>query len=703
MMASSHILLIEDNPGDALLIAAYLEEFDHSHELTTVAYLHEGLEALNTRAFDFIICDLNLPDCQGLETLSSLHENANVSDIPILILTGHTDEALAVQALKQGAQDYIFKDDLSSVLLARSMRHAYERFHYQKEAAQALRESELRFKRLTEASFEAIVVTEDDVIVDVNDPFCVLFGYDRNEVLRMKLTDFVTHDDSHILETALKTNNEHTLELSCQQKNQRIFIAEWRSKTLPHADKNVRVSAIRDINDQKQLEAKLQFEALHDPLTGLKNRSAFTEQLLQAHAYTKRYPDTSFAVMFIDLDRFKPINDHYGHSVGDQLLRLIAATLTESVRATDTVARLGGDEFILLLRNIDETNITNVAQNILNKLSQPFQVGALTLTVTASIGIVINDTALEHPEYLIRNADAAMYKAKEAGKNRYAIFDGALKHTTINNFTIESDLKQSFHAGNLTLFYQPLISLNNRQIIGFEALLRWPLPNGTMMPPDAFIPIAEENGLIIKLGKWVIKTACEQLQQWQKSYPNLKIHVNLSAKQLNDPTLIPWISDLIQQTHIKPKMLCLEITESVLLKSMHDALLVLEGLNKLGVQLHIDDFGTGYSSLAYLHRFPIHALKIDRNFIKQLQHDPQINQRHKSNEIVKTIISLSKSLHLNIIAEGIETTEQLELLMRLGCLEGQGFLFSEALPKDACTTLLREQMYLLESNKQLLN
>ncbi|GBD32497.1 putative signaling protein [bacterium HR33] len=443
--------------------------------------------------------------------------------------------------------------------------------------------------------------------------------------------------------------------------------------------------SLTDITERKETEARLMYDALHDPLTGLPNRAFFLTLLDRSIRRTKRRRDYLFAVLFIDLDRFKLVNDSLGHGVGDQLLVELARRLKSCLRPGDVVARLGGDEFTVLLDDIrDASDATRVAERILNELQAPFNLGGHEAFTTASIGIALSTGGHELPEYVLRDADTAMYRAKARGKARYEMFDEAMHARAVAQLKLETDLRRALTRNEFRVQYQPIIELASGMISGFEALVRWEHPERGLVPPGEFIPIAEETGLVVPIGRFVLETACRQTAEWQRKYPayrDLSISVNLSVRHFQRPDLVEQIMEVLEVTGLPPRSLRLEITESVLMDDPETNRETIRALRQRGVQVQIDDFGTGYSSLSYLQRFSVDTLKIDRSFISG----------GGTWDIVQTIVGLARDLGVDVIAEGVETEEQSRRLRALQCHRAQGYLFREPVDAETAERMLAAQ------------
>lgn len=439
-----------------------------------------------------------------------------------------------------------------------------------------------------------------------------------------------------------------------------------------------------DITDRKKFEEQLEHNALHDTLTGLPNRALFMDRLKAAVTRSKTNSAYMFAVLFLDLDRFKTVNDSYGHLFGDQMLIQVGERVHSCLGQADTAARFGGDEFTILLEDIHKPLYAiRVAEQIQKALQDPFILNEQTVLTSASIGIALGsseDASCE--EDLLRNADTAMYRAKVITRGHHVVYNENMHAQVVQMLKLETDLRRASEASHFQLHYQPILSLQSGQIEGFEALIRWAHPERGAIPPSVFIPLAEETGLIIPIGLWVLREACREAQNWKNGSSPLTLSVNLSARQLTQTDLIPQIEKILKETKIAPERLCLEITESAFVENPDQAAGILARIRDLKIKLHLDDFGTGYSSLSYLHKFQLDALKIDRSFICN------IGSRGENSEIAKTIVALAHNMGMEVVAEGIETPEQRECLRGLGCEYGQGFLFSKPLEREAVSSFV---------------
>ena len=442
----------------------------------------------------------------------------------------------------------------------------------------------------------------------------------------------------------------------------------------------------QEILQRRQLEQKLRHDALHDSLTGLPNRALFMQQIEKCLDSAIDRPGEQFAVLFVDLDRFKIINDSLGHLAGDKLLIDCAQRLQKCLPNQDAIARLGGDEFTILLEQIgDLEDAVTVAKKILAEFSTPFKLGMRTIMITVSIGIVLGNSDYRQEIDLLRDADTALYRAKELGKARYEIFDRQMYLDAVRRLELENELRQAIFDGELVLYYQPIFCLDNLKLAGFEALVRWQHPSRGIVSPGEFIPLAEETGLIVPLGKWVMHSACRQLQTWQSKLTKahaLTMSINVAGEQLHDPEFLSTVDRALAETQVNSQQLKFEITESMLIEDTKQVITVLQQIKARQIQISIDDFGTGYSSLSYLPQFPLDILKIDRSFVDTM------NLEQQNLEIVKTIIVLAQVLKMKIVAEGIETEAQADTLKSLNVEFGQGYLFSKPLTVEQAETML---------------
>jgi diguanylate cyclase (GGDEF)-like protein len=433
---------------------------------------------------------------------------------------------------------------------------------------------------------------------------------------------------------------------------------------------------------------KLLHDAFHDSLTGLPNRALFMDRLSHRLALEKRRQSTSFSVLFLDVDRFKVINDGLGHIRGDELLQMIARRLQSCLRPGDTVARLGGDEFTILLEDVPTTaDARKVADRVQDELRAPFVLGGQEVFSGASIGIAHGSAAYAWPEDILRDADTALYRAKAQGRGRWVEFDSTMHERAVELLQLETDLRRALERRELRLHYQPVISLSTGQVAGAEALVRWQHPERGLVPPGHFVPLAEETGLIIAIGEWVLREACRQMKAWQDQLglPQLEIGVNLSSKQFQLPGLVAQVASVLSETGLSPRSLRLEVTESLLMSREPHIADTMTELRAMGVRIDLDDFGTGYSSLSYLHQFPIDTLKIDRSFIQRM------GETEDGLQIVNTILSLARSLDMEVVAEGVETEQQLQTLRQLQCSYAQGYHLSRPVDGEKFQTLLGER------------
>jgi diguanylate cyclase (GGDEF)-like protein/PAS domain S-box-containing protein len=562
-----------------------------------------------------------------------------------------------------------------------------------------MRDSERRFhSAFTHASIGMALVSVDGRVLQANLALLTLLGRASDELIGQ---DFAAHvvpaDQAMLTEQLARAHRREvesfTIELQCRRRDgQDIWIALHSSFfTEANSAAPCLILQVQDITARRQAEQQLHHIAFHDGLTGLPNRRRFNQLLDRAVERARIDPAQGFGVMFLDCDRFKLINDSMGHSVGDEFLVHVARCVQEHVRPSDVVARLGGDEFAVLLDGaVDEKAVAGMADRLLAALREPLMVGDLSVSSSVSIGITCSTFGYATREDVLRDADLAMYRAKSAGKARYAMFDAGMREQVGDRLRLEADLRTAVAERQIDVVYQCLFNLRGGDLIGFEALARWTHPKLGPIPPSVFIPLAEEIGLIVDITQSVLEQATRQLAAWQASdasFAHLQVHVNVSGPDLSHADFVPRVTRALAASHLRPCSLVLELTENILMERIDGAVEVLEALRQLGVELAIDDFGTGYSSLASLSTLPINALKIDASFVRQLK------PGSKHAEIVRAVVSLGSSLGKSVIAEGIETESQLALLEGLGCEGGQGYLLSRPLPADEIEHLLQRNLF----------
>jgi diguanylate cyclase (GGDEF)-like protein/PAS domain S-box-containing protein len=566
------------------------------------------------------------------------------------------------------------------------------------EMAASLQQFFEQTQRVMEVAPEAFVVSDEQGrIVMVNAQTEKLFGYCREELLGQHIdmllperarTLHARHRQTYVAAPVVRDMSERR-DLAARRKDGTEFPVDISLGPLQTEKGRLVISAVRDISERKEFESRILHQATHDALTNLPNRVLFREHVSRAMLHATRSEEL-IAVLFLDLDGFKNINDTLGHEAGDELLKAVTSRLTGILREDDLIGRQGGDEFTILLQGIRIVqDIVLVLEKLLTAIAEPFVLGSNEMHVTASVGVTVFPFDDNEVESLLRNADTAMYQAKEAGKNCFRFYTAEMNTAMRERMEIENGLRHALAQGQFSLHYQPQVSIEDGAVVGVEALLRWHHPELGMISPAKFIPVAEESGMIVPIGEWVLRTACRQVKAWEAAgLPRLKVAVNLSARQFRQSDLLEMIGQVLQETGLDPRsgMLELELTESMVMRNVEDSVVTLNSMHQMGLPLSIDDFGTGYSSLSYLKRFPINTLKIDQSFVRDISTDPE------DAAIAAAIVGLAHSLKLNVIAEGVETREQLEFLRAISCNQAQGYYFSRPLAPDALEKFLRAAM-----------
>jgi len=558
-----------------------------------------------------------------------------------------------------------------------------------REAEQAARGSEERYRFLFDESLAGIFrMTSEGALIDCNDAFARIFGHpsrDAAMAAREGERYFDDGDREGIVQRLAADGKVSHAELQVRRGDGKPTWVLGTFTRLTAGAPAAFEGVIVDITGRKKAEVLIEYQAFHDGLTGLANRKLFRDRLVQALAVARR-KGRRLAVLFFDVDYFKLVNDRFGHESGDQLLQEIGARLLKAVRKIDTVARLGGDEFTLLLLDTESADAAvRVARKLLEAMAPPFSVGGRTFSASASVGISLYPEDGDDEETLVRNADAAMYRAKELGRNNCQLYTRALQVRAMRRLTIETDLKGALARGELELHYQPQVRVADGEVRGFEALLRWRGPDGKMIPPSEFIPVAEDSNLILEIGEWVLGEACLRARQWHDAgFPEVTVAVNVSPRQVQFGGLLELVGRAVAASGIRASTLELEVTESVAMQDVEQTRALFFALRGVGARIAIDDFGTGHSSLSYVKHLPVHTLKIDQSFVRD------IPGSSADEAIIGAIVHMAGALRLRVLAEGVETIAQRDLLVRQKCGEMQGFLFSRALPADDALALLRE-------------
>jgi diguanylate cyclase (GGDEF)-like protein/PAS domain S-box-containing protein len=681
------VLLVEDNRGDArLLKELFRDQSSLDIDMTHVETMAEAEAYLARCAVDVILLDLGLSDAHGLEAVQ--RARAAAPRTPLMVLTGLDDESLAIQALQQGAQDYLVKGQLESRGLARSLRYSIERkimeeaLFVEKERAQVTLASIADGVICTNVAGE---ITFLNVVAEATT------GWSWQEARGRALADVFQTVNAATRDSVPLSFEPSATRGSCVLLRRDGFEIPIEESVAPIHDRDGQlqgdVIVFRDVSSARAMSQEMRHLAQHDFLTGLPNRLLLKDRVSQAIILAQRHAK-QVAVLYLDLDGFKHINDSLGHSVGDKLLQSIAQRLISCSRASDTVSRQGGDEFVVLLSEMQQPEDAAIAAlRMLKAIAAPHMIDDLELHVTTSIGVSVYPDDTVDAEMLIRNADTAMYQAKDNGRACYQYFEPSMNARAVERQSIEQALRRALDRDELSLHYQPKIDFRTGSITGAEALLRWTHPTRGSVSPAEFIPVAEECGLILPIGNWVLRQACTQARMWiDAGLPLASMAVNVSAKEFRGQSFLDGLFAALDDTGLDPTVLEIELTESVLMKHAESAATILHTLRNAGVQVAVDDFGTGYSSLSYLRRFPIDALKIDQSFVAE------IDAAGGDTGIVTAVISMAQNLNLRVVAEGVETRAQMAFLHQQRCDEWQGYYFSRPVVPLQFAHLLRTSL-----------
>jgi diguanylate cyclase (GGDEF)-like protein/PAS domain S-box-containing protein len=681
MTGSRTLLLIDSDQSHAALFReALLSARDGPFHGECVLTLAEGIERSRKKEIWAIFVNLSLPDSRGLKTFVRL--TLAVPGIPTLVIALAKDEDVALEALRHGAKDYLLEDRLDGCSFVRAIRNMVER----ETAAEALFTEQERAQVTLNSIGDAVLSTDiEGNVIYLNVVAERMTGWVRKDALGKPFADVFNIVDGSTreasrnpLKLAIQENRTVGLSANCILIRRDGSECAIEDSAAPIHDREGIVTGavivFHDVSMSRSMTEQMSYLAQHDILTKLPNRILLKDRLSQA-IETSRRNGNRIAVLFLDLDGFKHTNDSLGHAVGDKLLQSVAKRLLACVRNSDTVSRLGGDEFVVLLSEIAHArDAGDKAKKILDAFIAPHDIEQYSLHVTASIGVTTYPDDGQDAETLMRNADMAMYRAKEKSRNNYQFFEKSMNVRAVERQSVEGNLRFALERNELLLHYQPQIDLKTRQIVGLEALVRWQHPDRGLIAPLQFISVAEECGLMLPIGQWVLRESCRQAQEWRDAgLRPIQIAVNVSSVEFRNDDFLEGVRTILKETHLDPRYLELELTESVLMRHPESTAPVLQRLKGMGVRLAIDDFGTGYSSLSYLRQFPIDTLKVDQSFVHE------IDSANDNATLVDAMISMGRSLKHRVIAEGVETAGQLAFLLAHGCNQGQGYYFSRPL------------------------
>jgi diguanylate cyclase (GGDEF)-like protein/PAS domain S-box-containing protein len=687
------VLLIYDDGAKATLVKDAL--VNSSEGFFTIEWVERCSEAARRLRRDgkeriaAILVNLFLPDCQGIETFDRIFQIS--PDVPILVLSSLEHENAAKLAVQRGAQDYLLEDHLDSYFLPKALRNMLDRASN----AEALFREQERAQVTLNSMGDAVVCTDDSGNVTFLNPIAeALTGWPADEAIGrpfvqvFRIIDVPDHRRAvDPMSLVIKTNKAVNLPEGSILIRRDGTESAIEDSTAPIHDRRGRVTGgvmvFHDVTQARAMSRKMSHLAQHDYLTDLPNRLLLNDRLAQAISVAHR-DQKHLAVLFVDVDRFKHVNDSLGHLIGDKLLLSIAHRLVASVRSSDTVSRQGGDEFVILLSSVTHAaDAALTAQKLLTVAGMPHRVDEHDLQITLSVGIGIYPDDGTDAETLVKNADVAMLNAKDNGRNNYQFFKSTMNEHALERQSIEGNLRHALDRGEFELHYQPKMDLVTETLTGAEALIRWRQPERGIVFPQDFIPIAEQCGYIVPIGRWVLREACRQRRCWLDArLAAVPIAINISAVELRSNNFVAHVREILRETGLEPRYLEFELTETAFMQDPQPTIAVLRALKDMGIQLTLDDFGTGYSSLSYLKRFPIDSLKIDKSFVHGLCTDSD------DSKLVSAVINLGRSFHLQVIAEGVETRDQFLALQAQNCAEGQGYYFQKPIAADEFAKLL---------------
>ncbi len=670
------LLLLEDHEPDALHLLMLLQERPPEPAVHRATSLRDAVALAGHRPVDLVLLDLNVDDSRGLDTLKSF-QGAH-PHLPVVVLSGQSDVNLAAEAVRIGAQDYLVKGRIDAELLDRAVRHAVSRHRL----SERLKVSEERYALALEGAHDGIWdwdLNADTLFVSGRWREMLAFGPHDEFVRPEDWFALVLPEDLPRLREALNAQRFGPAE--SLQVEHRVRTREGRirwvlTRGAAVVDAEGRITRLAgsqtDITRYKEAEARLRYDAYHDRLTGLPNRSLLLDRLSQAVRRRLRSPDRGFALLFIDLDHFKMVNDSFGHSVGDRFLEAFTERVRPILRPSDTFARLGGDEFCILLEETSgDDDGERVAARLQISLKEPLNVDGQAMFASASIGIADSSTDYRRPEDILRDADMAMYRSKARRRGGFGRVSAEEQSAMVERFEMGTELRYALDQNQLELHYQPIVEVQTGELDGYEALLRWRSPSRGLVSPETFIPIAEETGILSGLGRWAIRSAAQAMSRMNlQAREQVSVSVNLSPKEFLERDLVSFVQEVLDETGLPAGCLVLEVTEHVILENSAAAGETFTALKNLGVSIDLDDFGTGFSSLSHLRQFPVDRLKIDRSFVRAL------HENKEDREIVRAIVALGRTLGKRVVAEGIETKQQLDRLAEFGCDYGQGFFFA---------------------------